>query len=103
MDYVGRSQIMETCPSVLVAYLGVLTSLAATQQGAQAVHGQLSNSGTMYATLSWTRAFDIMKTYCQRYSQDSQQVGARRLLFLLPANFTSFYQQLFAGCIAVAC
>ena len=70
MDYVGRHPAMDSCPPVLVAYLGVLTSLASDQQGAGAVHGQLAHSGAMYAALSWYRLFDIMKGYCQRYSQE---------------------------------
>ncbi|KAK9788145.1 hypothetical protein WJX73_001060 [Symbiochloris irregularis] len=70
MDYVGRHPAMDSCPPILVAYLGVLTSLAHDQQGAEAVHGQLAHSGAMYAALSWERLFDIMKGYCQRYSQE---------------------------------
>ena len=42
MDYIGRNPIMESCPSVLIAYLGVLAALAADQRGAQAV--QMSTS-----------------------------------------------------------
>ena len=75
MDYLGRSPIMESCPPVLIAYLGILTSLAADHRGAEAVHGQLAHSGAMYAMLSWSRLFDIMKTYCLRYSQEASEVG----------------------------
>lgn len=78
MDYIGRSPIMESCPAVLTAYLGVLTSLAADHRGAEAVHGQLAHSGAMYATLSWARLFEIMKTYCLRYSQDGSKVSKSR-------------------------
>ena len=77
MDYVGRNTIMESCP-----HLGVLQSLASDEQGAQAVHGQLTNSGAMYSTLSWNRVFDIMKTYCLRYSQDGSQVGPKLTLLV---------------------
>ena len=70
MDYVGRHPAMDSCPPVLIAYLGVLTPLAHDQQGAEAVHGQLAHSGAMYAALSWYRLFDIMKAYCQQYSQE---------------------------------
>ena len=75
MAYIGQNPIMESCPPVLIAYLGVLKSLAADSRGAQAVHAQLASSGAMYATLSWTRLFDIMKAYCQRYSHEASQVS----------------------------
>ena len=75
LAYLGCHSILESCPPVLIAYLGVLRSLASDHKWAQAVYGQLGNSGSMYATLSWSRLFDIMKTYCVMYSQGASQVG----------------------------
>lgn len=38
MEYIARTAEMESVPAVLVAYLGVLTSLASGPRGAQVMH-----------------------------------------------------------------
>ena len=38
MEYIARSPVVEEVPAVMVAYLGVLTSLATSTQGAQVLY-----------------------------------------------------------------
>lgn len=59
--------ILEHAPHVLKAFLRVLESLAVTEAGARSMFVQLQDEGMR--TLSWSRMFQVMIQYCQRYSK----------------------------------
>ncbi|KAK9838304.1 hypothetical protein WJX81_003260 [Elliptochloris bilobata] len=76
MEYVALSPVMRESSSVFVAYLGILTSLAQGEDGAQAMFLQL-RQGDASEQVSWSRMFQVMKQYCARYAppQEPQIAG----------------------------
>lgn len=66
MGHISGLGVLGEAANVLEAYLGVLTALAVTQQGAGSMFLQLHRNAPRL--LSWQRMLDAMKQYCARYS-----------------------------------
>ncbi|KAK9829639.1 hypothetical protein WJX72_007011 [[Myrmecia] bisecta] len=107
MEYIARHSILQEAPPVLVGYLAVLTALASSEKGAQAMFLQLRQD-TRTAPISWHRMFDVMMKYCARFTADSTRqvaVGesaAQAVEFMLPqsdAQGLAAYVRLFARVI----
>lgn len=96
MDYVAQHEVMQAAPSVFLAYVKVLTSLASGQQGARSMFMQLRGENT-YAALSWRRMFEILVQVVRQYVPEpdtympsngggsSVEVQQRSTDFVLPA------------------
>ena len=66
MGQISSLGVLGEAANVLEAYLGVLTALAVTEQGAGSMFLQLHRNAPRL--LSWQRMLDVMKQYCERYS-----------------------------------
>ncbi|KAL3148728.1 hypothetical protein ABBQ38_014140 [Trebouxia sp. C0009 RCD-2024] len=74
MNYLGDEGTVLESPSLLVAWLDLLTGMASRPKGASTVFGSLSMDASGKAgPVSWMRMLLIMREYCNLYSQQPDQ------------------------------